>query len=152
MVPAGVNGSQVAEMITELNRSAVQPSQTFAGNTKNFATRLLPVSGAGPPGVRGAGSATPEGAGAHAVPNTAPAFATTPTPTDLGVIYGGRDRLLRVGEVAEQLGVSTATVYKLCKTGRLPHVRIVDSVRVRPTDLAAFVEGRLVDGGHRPPR
>jgi len=74
----------------------------------------------------------------------------------LGVLYGGRDRLLRADEVAEQLGVSTATVYKLCKTGRLPHVRIIDSVRVRPTDLAAFAEGRVAEGGpvrpYRPPR
>ena len=33
-------------------------------------------------------------------------------------------RLLKVGEVAERLGVSTATVYALCKRGELRHVRV----------------------------
>jgi len=47
--------------------------------------------------------------------------------------------LLRVCDVAEQLGVSTATVYKICKRGDIPYVRIVDSIRVRPADLAAFL-------------
>jgi excisionase family DNA binding protein len=69
----------------------------------------------------------------------APRVATTPTLADLGALYGGRGRLLTVAEVSEQLGVSTATVYKLCKRGTLPHVRIVDSIRVRPADLAGFV-------------
>ena len=78
--------------------------------------------------------------GAHGAPNTAPACATTPMLADLGVLYGGRGRLLRVAEVADQLGVSTATVYGLCAAGELPHVRIVDSIRVRPSDLAAFVK------------
>jgi len=49
-----------------------------------------------------------------------------------------------VAEVADQLGVSTATVYGLCAAGELPHVRIVDSIRIRPRDLAAFVDGQLV--------
>ena len=78
--------------------------------------------------------------GAHGAPNAAPTCATTPTLADLGVLYGGRDRLLRVTEVAEQLGVSTSTVYKLCKGDELPHVRVIDSIRIRPSDLAAFVE------------
>ncbi len=69
---------------------------------------------------------------------------TTPTIADLGVLYGGHDRLLRVAAVAEQLGVSTATVYKLCASGALPHVRIVASIRVRPADLATFIAGRIL--------
>jgi excisionase family DNA binding protein len=68
-----------------------------------------------------------------------------PRLADLGVLYGGRGRLLRVAEVAYQLGVSTATVYNLCAAGELPHVRIVDSIRVRPRDLATFLEGRLIE-------
>jgi len=44
-----------------------------------------------------------------------------------------------VAEVSEQLGVSTATVYKLCKRAALPHVRIIDTIRVRPADLAGFL-------------
>jgi hypothetical protein len=33
----------------------------------------------------------------------------------------------------------------LCAAGELPHIRIVDSIRVRPSDLAAFVDGQLVE-------
>ena len=64
---------------------------------------------------------------------------TTPTPDDLGLLCGGRNRLLTVREVAEQLEVCSATVYRLCANGELPHVRIIDSIRIRPTDLAAFI-------------
>jgi excisionase family DNA binding protein len=88
-------------------------------------------------------------AGAHGAPNTAPACATTPMLADLGVLYGGRGRLLRVAEIADQLGVSTATVYNLCAASELPHIRVVDSIRVRPNDLAAFVKGRLVENPKR---
>jgi len=52
----------------------------------------------------------------------------------------GRDRLLTVKEVAQQLGVCAATVYRLCDRGELPHVRVVYSIRIRPADLAAFLE------------
>jgi excisionase family DNA binding protein len=60
----------------------------------------------------------------------------------LAVLHGGRGRLLRVGEVAEQLGVCAATVYRLCERGELLHVRIVNSIRIRPDDLRAFLERR----------
>jgi excisionase family DNA binding protein len=55
---------------------------------------------------------------------------------DLQVLWGGPDRLLRVAEVAEQLGVCAATVYRLCESRELPHVRIINSIRVRAGDLA----------------
>jgi excisionase family DNA binding protein len=115
-----VNASQPSEKITETDPSSVQPSQAFAENPKNFTTRLLPTSGA------------------HGAPNTAPACATTPTLADLGVLYGGRDRLLTVSEVAELLRVSTATIYKLCDRGELTQVRIVNSIRIRPADLTTL--------------
>jgi excisionase family DNA binding protein len=44
-----------------------------------------------------------------------------------------------VAAVARQLGVSTATVYALCARGELPHVRILNAIRITPHDLAAFV-------------
>jgi excisionase family DNA binding protein len=47
--------------------------------------------------------------------------------------------LLSVRQVAEHLGVCTATVYKLCDRGRLAHVRVMNAVRVDRRDLAAFV-------------
>jgi excisionase family DNA binding protein len=58
---------------------------------------------------------------------------------DLAGLYGGRARLLTVADVADQLGVCGATVYRLCESGELPHVRIVNSIRIRPADLAAFL-------------
>jgi excisionase family DNA binding protein len=55
--------------------------------------------------------------------------------------------LLGVREVAARLGVSTATVYKLCERGTLPHVRVLNGViRVEVAALAAFVRTR---GGAR---
>jgi excisionase family DNA binding protein len=60
------------------------------------------------------------------------------------VLWGGRDRLLRVAEVAEQLAVGAWAVYKLCEDRDLPHVRITNSIRVRPQDLEAFVAARRV--------
>jgi excisionase family DNA binding protein len=59
-------------------------------------------------------------------------------PGDLAALNAGR--LLRVTDVAERLGVCAATVYKLCDRGELPHLRIVNSIRVRPEDLAAFLK------------
>jgi excisionase family DNA binding protein len=49
---------------------------------------------------------------------------------------------MNVREVARTLGVSTATVYRLCNDGQLVHVRVANSVRVRPADLWRFVGGR----------
>lgn len=50
--------------------------------------------------------------------------------------------LLSVRQVAGQLGVCTATVYALCAKGALPHVRVLNAIRVAVGDLEAFVEGR----------
>ena len=55
---------------------------------------------------------------------------------------GGRDgRLLSVAEVAEELAVSTGTVYKLVASGELSNVRVLNSIRVRRQELDAF-EGK----------
>jgi excisionase family DNA binding protein len=62
-----------------------------------------------------------------------------PTLADLEVLWGGRDRLLRVTEVAEILAVGAWRIYQVCETGELPHARINNSIRVRPKDLEAFV-------------
>jgi excisionase family DNA binding protein len=60
------------------------------------------------------------------------------------VLAGGKDRLLSVRAAAEQLGLCTATVYGLCAEGTLPHVRILNAIRIVPEDLAAFVNARRV--------
>jgi excisionase family DNA binding protein len=48
---------------------------------------------------------------------------------------------LTVREVAVQLRVSTATVYSLCESGALLHVRVSNSIRVSVEDLRTFLEG-----------
>jgi len=49
--------------------------------------------------------------------------------------------LLTVREVAVYLRVSTATVYELCARGELRHVRVLNAIRVAPSDLAALLGG-----------
>jgi excisionase family DNA binding protein len=66
-----------------------------------------------------------------------------PTPADLRALWGGRDRLLKIAELAEHLGVSNATVYGLCERGELPYVWVVTSIRIRPRDLEEFVAASL---------
>src|SRR5580658_3761165 len=61
-------------------------------------------------------------------------------PAGLRVVYRQRDRaLFSVRQVAERLGVSTATVYGLVTRGEVPHVRVANAIRVAPSDLATFV-------------
>jgi excisionase family DNA binding protein len=55
-----------------------------------------------------------------------------------GVI--GSQRLLEPKEVAKQLNVSSAFVYKLIKAGSLPAVRLGTAVRIAPADLKEFLE------------
>jgi excisionase family DNA binding protein len=50
---------------------------------------------------------------------------------------------LTVKAVAARLGVSTATVYKLCDRRALPSARIMNSIRVRASDLRLFLKVRL---------
>jgi excisionase family DNA binding protein len=66
----------------------------------------------------------------------------------VGSTDGGLSRplhpLLSVREAARLLGLSAATVYKLCAEGDLPHARILNRIRIVPADLAAFVKARRV--------
>jgi excisionase family DNA binding protein len=57
----------------------------------------------------------------------------------LRAFVGGLGRALTVQEVADRLGVSTATVYKLCISGALPSFRVSTSIRIRVADLDAYV-------------
>jgi len=47
--------------------------------------------------------------------------------------------LLTVREVAAQLSVSTATVYKLCTTRELPCVRVLGAIRIAAEDVVAYI-------------
>ena len=84
----------------------------------------------------------PASEGASGGEKRAPIASVAPTLADLRVLWGGRDRLLRVAEVAEQLAVGAWAVYKLCEDGDLPHVRINNSIRVRPADLSELIAAR----------
>ncbi len=53
--------------------------------------------------------------------------------------------LLTAAEVADQLRVSTMTVYRLIRRGELPAVRVGRNYRVRATDLDAYLAGQTVD-------
>ena len=52
---------------------------------------------------------------------------------------GGTRTLLTAKEVAAILGVCTATVYKLTASGALPHLRVLNAVRVTEEDLERFL-------------
>lgn len=43
----------------------------------------------------------------------------------------------------ELLAVGAWAVYKLCEDGQLPHVRITNSIRIRPADLQAFIASKV---------
>lgn len=58
----------------------------------------------------------------------------------VGEVPPPREPLLSVPDVALRLGVCTATVYELCARGRLPHVRVLNAIRVAPGDLEIFIE------------
>lgn len=54
-------------------------------------------------------------------------------------------RLLTAAEVADQLRVSTMTVYRLIRRGELPAVRVGRNYRVRAADLDTYLDGQVVD-------
>ncbi len=46
---------------------------------------------------------------------------------------------MTVKEVATILRVCRDTVYRLCANGQLPHVRILNAIRIAPADLDGFL-------------
>jgi excisionase family DNA binding protein len=56
-------------------------------------------------------------------------FATPLLPGDV-TVSAAPGTMLTVREVARLLRVSTATVYKLCSTGMLPHARVLNAIRI----------------------
>ena len=56
------------------------------------------------------------------------------------------ERLLSPEEAGEILAVTADTVRRLCKDGRLAHVKLGERsrVRIRPRDLEAFIDARVV--------
>jgi excisionase family DNA binding protein len=58
-----------------------------------------------------------------------------------------RPQFLTPGEVAEQLRVSSMTVYRLLKSGELRSAKIGKSYRILQTDVDAYLEERFSDVG-----
>jgi excisionase family DNA binding protein len=55
------------------------------------------------------------------------------------------ETLLTAAEVADQLRVSTMTIYRLIRSGELPAVRVGRNYRVRARDLDAYLTSQVVD-------
>ena len=47
--------------------------------------------------------------------------------------------MLTVKQVAAAMQVSTATVYELVRRGRLPHVRVLNAIRISESALSEFM-------------
>ena len=77
------------------------------------------------------------------IPRVAPVLRASAIPgfarVAIRVLDGGKDHLLTARAVAARLGVSTATVYKLCTRGELAHVRVSNAIRIEPAELEAFI-------------
>lgn len=58
-----------------------------------------------------------------------------------------KNRFLTVAEVAEELRVSTMTVYRLIKAEQLPATRIGKSLRIRTGDVEDYLAGRYTEAG-----
>ena len=68
-------------------------------------------------------------------------FLVTPLLPERVTVSALREGMLTVREAARLLGVSTATVYKLCARGELAHVRLLNVVRIAPDALVAVTRG-----------
>lgn len=55
-------------------------------------------------------------------------------------------RYMTVSEVAEDLQLSTMTIYRLINAGTLAAVRIGKSYRIRVTDLDVYLKSQYVEG------
>jgi excisionase family DNA binding protein len=49
---------------------------------------------------------------------------------------------LSAREVANRLRLSIAIIYRLCETGKLPHVRVLNAIRVGEGDLRTYLRNR----------
>jgi excisionase family DNA binding protein len=54
-------------------------------------------------------------------------------------------QLLTAAEVADQLRVSTMTIYRLIRSGALPAVRVGRNYRVPVADLERYLTAQVVD-------
>src|SRR5262249_32759053 len=79
-------------------------------------------------------------------------FGSIQGPRSIRVFEGGANHFLSVKTVAARLGISSATIYKLCEGGDLPHVRVSNTIRIAPADLTAYLMRGTVAGTKADPR
>ena len=54
------------------------------------------------------------------------------------------EKLLKANEVAQALGISKSFAYQLIRQGEIPSLRMGKAVRIRPSDLEAYVAKNIV--------
>ena len=57
------------------------------------------------------------------------------------LVVSGVVAWLSVSDVAKQLRLSSATVYRLIDRGELQHTRVSNAIRISAADLATFLGG-----------
>jgi excisionase family DNA binding protein len=65
---------------------------------------------------------------------------------DNNVVGWDQEILLRGNDVARILNISRSKAYTLIQSGEIASVRLGGSVRVRPSDLLAFISERVSGG------
>ncbi|RYF52322.1 MAG: DNA-binding protein [Cytophagaceae bacterium] len=48
--------------------------------------------------------------------------------------------LMTIAAVSAWLNVSPATVYRLCSSGKLPHSRVSNAIRIAPAVVSVYIE------------
>jgi excisionase family DNA binding protein len=60
----------------------------------------------------------------------------------LAEIVEGKKEALRVAEVARILDVSIKKIYRMAAKGQIPSLKITNSIRFDPQDIAAWLRGQ----------
>ncbi len=113
------SGYEEAQDPSQPLATASTPSQSLQSDTTLTQTSVQPVA------------AVSENFGANLVCGTQPAGTGLPLRPET---------LLTVKQVAASLGVSAATVYGLCERNELAHLRVANSIRISPSELATYLK------------
>ncbi len=67
----------------------------------------------------------------------------------INVAENGNGNVLTLPEVAKKLQVSPTWLYKKCKAGIIPHIRIGRMVRFRQHDLDRWMNDHRIEGAQK---
>jgi excisionase family DNA binding protein len=147
-----VNGAPAGRACESAKSKAADPPATSAGESTAF-------SMVGATGFEPATTCTPTGPRSRATSLALRNAAASLAPAPDAAVQGSQgstairrnfatnllppiEQLLTLRQVATLLGVCRATVYKWAAAGVLPHIHIVNVIRVRLEDLTRFVTDR----------